>query len=361
MTTKYGYALLAGAAAIVASSTSFATEPGAYLGVGVGLHMPSGTTGGLQIPSGASPVRTTYDFEKGLIGVGALGYKWDNSFRTELEMGYRQADFDRINGSSALGIQKVLALSGNLLYDFDNASSLTPYLGVGLGVSSNKWKRAVITGMPMLDSRTTALQVQGIAGVSMKISDRVEGFADYRYIAAGKNRYNSSPRGSIVTGVNDRSHNILIGLRFALNAPRTAPVVEAPRASPPPPPPPPPAPPPVVSAAPPVPQKFLVFFDFDRANLGEDSRRIVSEAAAYAKKNGKVRIGATGHADTAGSPAYNLALSERRARAVMTELARMGFSQNEIGVSFKGEAEPLVSTGDGVKEPQNRRVEIVFE
>jgi len=110
-----------------------------------------------------------------------------------------------------------------------------------------------------------------------------------------------------------------------------------------------------------VPQKFLVFFDFNRADLRADAQSIVAEAADYAKRNGKVRISATGHADTAGSPAYNLALSERRARAVMTELAKMGFSQNDIGVSYRGESEPLVSTGDGVAESQNRRVEIVFD
>jgi OOP family OmpA-OmpF porin len=358
MITKYKYTLLAGAAAIVASSAAFATEPGAYIGLGLGLHLPSNTSGASQIPSGAPPANTTFTFDKGFIGAGTLGYKWDNSLRTELEMGYRQADFDEINGLTALGIQKVLALSANLLYDFDSASRLTPYVGVGLGVSSNKWKRAVATGTQFLDSRTTALQVQGIAGVSMKISDRVEGFADYRYIAAGKNRYSSSPPGSIVTGVKDRSHNILVGLRFALNAPQPAPVVEAPRASPPPPPPP---PPPVASAPPPVPQKFLVFFDFDRATLRADAQRIISEAAAYAQKNGKARISATGHADTSGDSSYNLALSERRARAVIAELGKMGFSQDQVGVFYKGESEPLVSTGDSVKEPQNRRVEIVLE
>lgn len=360
MTTKHRYALLMSAAAIVASSPALATEPGAYLGVGIGLHLPNDTAGAAQIPSGATPVQSNYTFERGFLGAATLGYKWDNSFRTELEAGYRQADFDGINGSPALGIQKVLAVSANLLYDFDNTSSLTPYLGAGLGVSSNKWKRAVTTGTPMLDSRTTALQMQGIAGVSMKISDRVEGFADYRYIAAGKNRYNSRPRGSLVTGVNDRSHNILVGLRFALNAPRPALVVEAPRASPPPPPPPPP-PAPVVAPAPPVPQNFLIFFDFDSATLRADAQRIVNEAADYAKRTGKVRISATGHADTSGASDYNLALSERRARAVMAALAKMGFSEEGIGIAYKGESEPLVTTGDGVKEPQNRRVEIVFE
>ncbi len=74
-----------------------------------------------------------------------------------------------------------------------------------------------------------------------------------------------------------------------------------------------------------------------------------------------MRITTTGHADTSGTPAYNLALSERRANAVKAELVKLGFREAEIVVMFRGEAEPLVATGDGVREPQNRRVEIVME
>ena len=92
-----------------------------------------------------------------------------------------------------------------------------------------------------------------------------------------------------------------------------------------------------------------------------DAAKIVTEAADYAKKNGKSRITATGHADTSGTPQYNLALSERRAKAIKASLIKLGFKDSEIVVMFKGESEPLVATGDNVKEPQNRRVEIVLE
>ena len=122
-----------------------------------------------------------------------------------------------------------------------------------------------------------------------------------------------------------------------------------------------PRPPYWTPAPPPVPQKFLVFFDFDRANLRDDARKIITEGVAYAKNNSKTVLTVTGHADTSGSAAYNMGLSERRADAVKAELIRQGVSANEISVRFKGESEPLVQTGDGVKEPQNRRVEIVLE
>ena len=56
-----------------------------------------------------------------------------------------------------------------------------------------------------------------------------------------------------------------------------------------------------------------------------DAAKIVTEAADYAKKNGKSRITATGHADTSGTPQYNLALSERRAKAIKASLIKLGF------------------------------------
>jgi OOP family OmpA-OmpF porin len=182
-------------------------------------------------------------------------------------------------------------------------------------------------------------------------------FTEYKYLGTIQNKFNSVPAGFVASHHSARSHNILVGLRFNFGSP---PVVEekaAAAVAPPPPPPPPPAPPP----PPPVPQKFLVFFDFDRSNVRADAQKIVQEAADYAKKNGKARITATGHADTSGSPAYNLALSERRAKAVKAALVKLGFKENEVVIMFKGESEPLVATGDGVKEPQNRRVEIVME
>ncbi len=153
------------------------------------------------------------------------------------------------------------------------------------------------------------------------------------------------------------------GIRFKLGAAPAPKKAEAAVAAAPPPPPAPPAPPPPPArpAPPAVPQKFLVFFDFDRSDVRTDAQKIVTEAADYAKKNGKAVIHVTGHTDRAGTDAYNLALSERRARAVQAELTKLGFTANQITISGKGESENLVPTGDGVREPQNRRVEIVMD
>jgi hypothetical protein len=123
-----------------------------------------------------------------------------------------------------------------------------------------------------------------------------------------------------------------------------------------PPPPPPPPPPPVVA-----PQSFMVFFDWDRSNLSAQAVQTIQQAASAFKTRGSARITATGHTDTSGPESYNMALSLRRANAVKDALVREGVPAPAISVIGRGEANPLVPTGDGVREPQNRRVEIVLD
>ena len=67
------------------------------------------------------------------------------------------------------------------------------------------------------------------------------------------------------------------------------------------------------------------------------------------------------HADRSGPENYNMALSLRRANAVKDALVREGVPATAISVVGKGETQPLVPTADGVREPQNRRVEIVIQ
>ncbi len=106
--------------------------------------------------------------------------------------------------------------------------------------------------------------------------------------------------------------------------------------------------------------KFLVFFDWSKATLTAEARRIIASAAEEFKASGQARIVATGYTDTSGSEAYNQRLSERRADAVKAELVRLGVPGDQIVTIGKGESNPLVPTGPNVREPQNRRVEIEF-
>jgi hypothetical protein len=122
-------------------------------------------------------------------------------------------------------------------------------------------------------------------------------------------------------------------------------------APPPPPPPPPPA----------QPTSFMVFFDWDRSNLTTQAMNTIQQAAQAYKSRGSARITATGHTDTSGPDSYNMALSLRRANAVKNALVTEGVPAAAIAVVGRGEQAPLVQTGDGVREPQNRRVEIVMD
>ena len=126
-----------------------------------------------------------------------------------------------------------------------------------------------------------------------------------------------------------------------------------------PPPPPPPAPPPA-PPPPPTHQVYLVFFDWDKYNITPEGMQIVQLAANQYKAGGSVRIQVTGYTDTSGSPGYNQRLSERRANAVATALERLGVPRSDMAVSGRGENDLRVPTPDGVREPQNRRVEILF-
>ena len=126
------------------------------------------------------------------------------------------------------------------------------------------------------------------------------------------------------------------------------PVVEAP------PPPPPPAPPVF------QPREFLVYFPFDQSILTPEAQTVVQEAASHAAGGGATRVAVTGHADTSGSAAYNIRLSERRARAVADAMVGLGVNPALITADWRGEAEPAVSTGDGVKEPLNRRATVAI-
>jgi hypothetical protein len=122
----------------------------------------------------------------------------------------------------------------------------------------------------------------------------------------------------------------------------------------PPPPAPPPPPPPVQATS------FMVFFDWDRSNLSSQAENTIAQAANAFKTTGSARVTATGHTDKSGPENYNMALSLRRANTVKDSLVRNGVPASAISVIGKGESQPLVQTADGVREPQNRRVEIVI-
>src|SRR5260370_14215701 len=119
-----------------------------------------------------------------------------------------------------------------------------------------------------------------------------------------------------------------------------------------------------VQAPPPPPAQstsFMVFFDWYRSNITLQAMTTLQQVADTFRSTGQSRVTAIGHTDTSGPRDYNMALSLRRGNAVKDALVQQGVPATAIAVVGRGESQPLVPTGDGVREPQNRRVEIVIQ
>ena len=121
--------------------------------------------------------------------------------------------------------------------------------------------------------------------------------------------------------------------------------------------------PPAEPVAPPAPACAVtlpvpIFFDWNVDVPPPEAANVVSQVAGNMAACGWTSLTVTGHADRSGSDQYNYALSERRARNVAAMLTGQGVSSESVTVEAKGESVRLIETADGVREPQNRRVEI---
>lgn len=106
---------------------------------------------------------------------------------------------------------------------------------------------------------------------------------------------------------------------------------------------------------------YIVYFAWDDAIISPIARSVLRQVAEDYARGDPARVVVAGHADLSGPAGYNFGLSELRAANVASELAAMGVDPEALEVAAFGETQPRVPTEDGVREPQNRRVEIVFE
>jgi outer membrane protein OmpA-like peptidoglycan-associated protein len=115
-----------------------------------------------------------------------------------------------------------------------------------------------------------------------------------------------------------------------------------------------------LAAEPLQPQSFLLYFKTDSFELTNGSAALLQPILEAINKTQSRDISVIGHTDRAGSKEYNFTLSTKRAESVRDLLVERGVDPAIIRVSSHGEGNPLVPTADNVKEPKNRRVEVVI-
>ena len=337
-------------------------------------------------------------YDSGFNAGARLGLQW-GPLRVEEEYSYRHNGLSQFTsfyntigaGNNAFtGNRNTNSIMTNFIYDFGTLLfnwPFTPHIGFGIGALNNvdsvslnsisipstasptgalffktpgggvfPAQLPATVGGTFLKSNTWNFGYQPIVGFRYDINPLLAFDLDYRYVASTsstvRNRgvfpFPGSPGllapGLVRYSTGYNTNKIVASLTMKFGAPPPAP-----------PPPAPPAPPP-----PPTHQVFLVFFDWDKYNITPEGMRIIQLAAQHYQAGGRVQIQVTGFTDTTGSAGYNQRLSERRANAVAAALERLGVARSDMLVSGRGMNDLRVPTPPGVREPQNRRVEIVF-
>jgi len=361
------------------------TGPYVSLGAGTAIEIPAnaGYIGDVSFRSdfGTEVHSFRNQFRPSYAGVAAAGFGFGNGFRVELggdliRNTFNKTDFHyQYNESGdynpaeqasfhAYGGEEKYGPMVNAYYDFSLGLPIFPYIGAGIGYQWVKLNRDYRFPVPLNGGALLSGSASGtegsfaydvIAGLSYPLPTipQLSLTAEYRFMQLTESRnYHLSP--TIPNSIVEYSafkmgqesyHMFLLGLRYQLFAPPPmAPATPAPMASP----------------APAAAKTYLVFFDWDKYNLTPRATQIIAEAASDSKTNSVTTLNVSGYTDTSGTPTYNQGLSERRAKAVAAKLVVDGVPASEISIHAYGETHLLVPTGPGVREPQNRRVEIVL-
>jgi peptidoglycan-associated lipoprotein len=105
----------------------------------------------------------------------------------------------------------------------------------------------------------------------------------------------------------------------------------------------------------------LVYFDFDRASISSKFYDVLDQHAAFLTKNSGQSIVIEGHCDSRGTPEYNIALGESRAKSVQTYLLNAGVSASQMSVVSYGEEKPVNTSSSEAAFAENRRGVLVYQ
>lgn len=319
---------------------------GFYLGGNLGMGFPTDST------FDDSTNTNDVELDPGFAGILSAGWQFGNGIRLQGEFAARLNQVGDITGTGAAaptdGDMNVYSLMADAIYGFNTGTKFTPYVGAGMGIARVQAKDIGTTLTTTVDDDDTVFAYQAIAGVEYAIHPNLFAGLDYRYFRTADTEFTSAAATRIDGDY--ENHTVTVGLRYLF--PKAAPL-------------PAPAAVPVAAEVPPappmVPNNYIVFFDFNKSNLSTEADRIVAAAAGNAGQARVTTLEVTGHADRSGSDRYNMRLSQRRADTVRQALVAKGIPADQIVVVAKGESQPLVATADGVREAQNRRVQIVLK
>jgi OmpA-OmpF porin, OOP family len=247
------------------------SSPGIYLGPQGGLNwlMNSGNTY-MDIGYAVGGV-VGYDF------VGPR-VELEGVFRSNNGSGTGTTNFGNVFSNTS-GRLRQLAVMANLLYDFAPGATITPYVGAGAGISF------LDPAINQCDLCSTQFAYQAILGLGWNIDQNFRVNLDGRY------------HGTTNPGTYQNNNiGVMLGITYKFGE----------TAAPPPPPP---------AAAQPAAPSFMVFFDWDRADITPQALNTIRQAVQQFRTRGNARITATGHTDRSGPDSYNMALSLRRGRS----------------------------------------------
>lgn len=355
------------------ASPSMARDGQWYVGVDGGVMLVED----LDLNIGPVPIEGTANTDTGYDFGAVVGYDF-GGFRLEAETSYREADLTSFASSvpaipsgagaalSTSGLKQTrgdtnaLSFMVNGMLDFGEDDGLQGFVGGGVGVARVDVHQNFAAPM-WLDDSDTGFAWQALAGIRAPISDSWDVGLKYRFFNA--------PNVDLVdrlgrdVSTRFRSHSLMGSLVYNFGGEEVVEVVEPPVMAPPPvvvpPPPPRPVPPPpprvVCNTGP-----YIVFFDWDKSALLPAATSVLDNAVSQYANCGNARVMLAGHADKSGSDKYNVGLSQRRNAAVRGYLETQGITGGAISTEAFGETAPLVQTADGVREPQNRRVEVSY-
>lgn len=367
------YAIAAALVTTAISSSAMARDGQWYAGLEGGATIVEDTD--LTIYNSSSVTSgATIDNDYGYDFDAIIGYDF-GMFRLEAEAAWKEADPETMTGGGFLipnrtgttstlttaaydsaGDTNTLSFMINGLLDFGDDDGLQGFVGAGAGIArTNIHNQINSTAGNWVDDSDTGFAWQALAGLRAPISGNWDAGIKYRFFNQSGIDLVSTAGQDIETKV--RSHSLMGSLIYNFGAPEVAPPpqvvvpVEPPKPIPVPPP---------VKPQPCQTGPYIVFFDLDKSDITPQAAAVLDQAVAAYRNCGNARVMLGGYTDRSASVPYNLKLAARRNTSVQNYMQGRGIAAGAFSATAYGEADPRVPTADGVREPQNRRVQITY-